>query len=40
MSIRKIITLTFLLHIVQDLSSSEVTRNININFIDSKQDLA
>lgn len=30
----------FLLHIELDLSSSEVTRNININLINLKQDLA
>lgn len=30
----------FSLHIELDLSSFEVTRNININLINSKQDLA
>lgn len=34
------ITLTFLLHIELALSSSEVTRNINIYLINLKQDLA
>lgn len=39
-SIRKIITVMFSLHVELNLSSFEVTRNININLINLKQDLA